>query len=41
MSPEDIFKSIGVDVSSPDFFQNGIKSIEDDIVLLEKLVNSR
>ncbi len=37
MSPEDIFKSIGVDVTKPDFFQKGIKTIEDDIALLEKL----
>ncbi len=37
MSPEDIFKSIGVDVTKPDFFQKGIKTIEDDINLLEKL----
>ncbi|MFZ2620917.1 MAG: M3 family metallopeptidase [Minisyncoccia bacterium] len=38
MSPEDIFKSIGVDVTKPDFFKNGIKSIEKDIILLESLV---
>lgn len=38
MSPEDIFKSIGVDVRKPDFFKKGIESIEDDIKLLEKLV---
>jgi len=38
MSPEDIFKSIGVDVKNPAFFKKGIKSIEDDIKLLEKLV---
>ncbi len=38
MSPENIFKSIGVDVLSPDFFQKGIESIKEDIVLLESLV---
>ena len=38
MSPEDIFKSIGVDVKNPAFFKKGIKSIEDDIKLLERLV---
>jgi oligoendopeptidase F len=38
MSPEDIFKSIGVDVTKPDFFKKGIQSIEEDIKLLEKLI---
>ena len=38
MSPEDIFKSIGVDVTKPDFFKKGIESIEEDIKMLEKLV---
>jgi oligoendopeptidase F len=37
MSPEDIFKSIGIDVSSPKFFSDGLKSIEKDIAKLEKL----
>lgn len=41
MSPEDIFKSIGVDVTKPDFFEKGIKTIEDDINLLEKLVSGK
>ncbi|MHB1316415.1 MAG: M3 family oligoendopeptidase [Minisyncoccota bacterium] len=41
MSPEDIFKSIGVDVTKPDFFEKGIKTIEDDIVLLEKLTSKK
>ncbi len=41
MSPEDIFKSIGVDVTKPDFFEKGIKTIEDDIVLLEKLISRK
>ncbi len=41
MSPEDIFKSIGVDVTKPDFFEKGIKTIEEDIVLLEKLISGK
>jgi oligoendopeptidase F len=41
MSPEDIFKSIGVDVTKSDFFEKGIKTIEEDIVLLEKLVSGK
>lgn len=41
MSPEDIFKSIGVDVTKPDFFKKGIKSIEEDIALLESLINKK
>lgn len=38
MSPEDTFKAIGVDVKKPDFWKLGMKSIEEDINLLEKLV---
>ncbi|MSU45018.1 MAG: hypothetical protein EXS47_00075 [Candidatus Zambryskibacteria bacterium] len=41
MSPEDVFKSIGVDVKKPDFWKLGMKSIEEDINLLEKLVNKK
>ena len=37
MSPEDIFKSIGIDISKPEFFEAGLKSIEEDIKKLEKL----
>jgi len=37
-SPEDIFKSIGIDVRDPSFFENGLKIIEEDIKRLEKLV---
>lgn len=36
-SPEDIFKDIGIDVTKPEFFADGIRAIEDDIVRLEKL----
>ncbi len=41
ISPEDIFKSIGVDVTKPDFWLKGIQSIESDIALLESLVNKK
>ncbi len=37
MSPEDIFKKIGIDTSDPAFFEMGLKSIEKDIKRLEKL----
>lgn len=37
MSPRDIFKSIGIDVTDPKFFEDGLKSIEEDIKKLEKL----
>jgi len=40
MSPEDIFKSIGVDTSKTEFFEAGLKSIENDIIKLEKLSKS-
>ncbi|MDP2651307.1 MAG: M3 family oligoendopeptidase [bacterium] len=37
MSPEDIFKMIGIDTSKPSFFEAGLKSIEKDIERLDKL----
>lgn len=37
MSPEDIFKKVGINVKDPKFFESGIKSIEKDIEKLEKL----
>lgn len=37
-SPEDIFKDIGIDTTKPDFFVSGLKSIDEDIKKLEKLV---
>jgi len=40
MSPEDIFKSIGIDTSKEEFFEAGLKSIEKDIIKLEKLGKS-
>ncbi len=41
MSPEDIFKKIGIDTSDPKFFETGLKSIEKDIARLEKLTEQR
>jgi len=40
MSPEDIFKSVGIDTSKPEFFEAGLKSIEQDIIKLEKLISN-
>lgn len=37
MSPEDIFKKIGIDTSDKTFFESGLKSIENDIKRLEKM----
>jgi oligoendopeptidase F len=39
-SPEQIIKSIGIDVSKPDFWQDGLREIEDDVARLEKLTRS-
>lgn len=39
-SPENVFKSIGIDVSNPKFFQAGLKAIEKDIDKLEKLTKA-
>lgn len=39
-SPEQIFKDIGIDTSKPSFFEDGLKSIENDIARLEKLVRN-
>lgn len=36
-TPENIFKSIGIDVTKPDFWEKGLKTIEGDIEALEKL----
>jgi oligoendopeptidase F len=37
--PAAIFKSIGIDVSKPDFFQIGLDAIEADVQALEKLLS--
>lgn len=36
-SPDNIFKSIGIDTTNPAFFEEGLSSIEQDIKELEKL----
>ena len=41
MSPEDIWKSIGIDTTKPDFFKKGIKAIEKDLEELEKMEGLR
>ncbi len=40
-SPYRIFKDIGIDTTKPDFFLNGLKKIEEEIKVLEKLVNKK
>ncbi len=40
-SPENIFKSIGCDVTKPEFFENGLKDLEREIDEFEKLVGKR
>lgn len=41
MSPEDIFKSIGIDTTQRSFFEAGLASIEKDIERLERMVKNR
>lgn len=41
MSPEDTFKAIGLDLRNPEFWKNGMKEIENDIKLLEKLISKK
>lgn len=38
MSPEDIFKSVGIDTLKPDFFKQGLESLNDDMDKLEVLL---
>lgn len=40
-SPEEILMEIGVDVSTPEFWKEGLRAIEDDIVKLERLVKGK
>jgi oligoendopeptidase F len=40
-SPENILKSIGIDVSKPDFWQEGIDAIAEDLATLEKLTGKK
>ena len=37
LSPKDIFKKCGLDTTKPDIFLEGLKSIEQDVALLERL----
>jgi oligoendopeptidase F len=39
-SPYDIFKDIGLDTSDPGFFEIGLKSVERDVLRLEKLLRT-
>lgn len=38
-TPENIFKSIGIDTTKDEFWISGLKAIEADVIKLEKLVN--
>jgi oligoendopeptidase F len=38
-SPENIFKGIGIDISSKDFWEKGIKKIQSDLDELKGLTN--
>lgn len=37
MSPKDLFKKMGIDITNPKFFESGLKAINEDITKLEKL----
>lgn len=41
MSPTDIFKKMGIDITNPAFFETGLKAIEADIKKLEKLAKQQ
>ncbi|MEN9604700.1 MAG: hypothetical protein RJB39_385 [Candidatus Parcubacteria bacterium] len=41
MSPADIFKSIGIDTTKPDFFKKGLKKLSDDLEKVSKMVRLR
>lgn len=38
-SPRDIFKSQGIDIRHPNFFQNGIDNVASEVKMLKKLSN--
>lgn len=40
-TPENIFKSIGIDTTKDEFWITGLKLIEDDVIRLEKLVHKK
>lgn len=37
MSPKDLFKKMGIDITDPKFFESGLSAINEDITKLEKL----
>ena len=39
-SPHDIFLDIGIDTSKAEFWEEGMKGIEEDIIKLEKLLKN-
>jgi oligoendopeptidase F len=41
LPPRDIFRAAGIDTEDPDFFREGIRSIEEDVDKLEKLLKAR
>ncbi len=38
MSPADIFKSIGIDTTKPDFFKKGLKKLKDDLDAIRNMM---
>lgn len=40
-SPEDIFKGIGIDLTKPSFFEQGLKKLDDRISELERLIEGK
>lgn len=40
-SPENIFKSIGIDITEPNFFEEGLKNLGEEIDMFEKLVKEQ
>lgn len=38
MSPADIFKSIGIDTTKPDFFKKGLKKLKDDLDVIRNMM---
>jgi oligoendopeptidase F len=41
MSPKDLFKKMGIDITDPKFFEDGLKAIDADITKLEKLAKKQ
>lgn len=40
MSPKQLFAKMGIDITNPSFFETGLRAIEEDIRLLEKLAKA-